>query len=284
MSAPGISARAPVSRRATAIQPGSIVTRFVSAKLETLAARQFGGIAATDALVPQDNTSLFMPGGDFTRIVGGPLSWNHEYSIGTVQRVWTTAHEMHFVAEALPEGVDKFVDGLVARLKSGVPQQVSLQFMVDEAEPIDPRRPDRGIRATKWTALEISLVLVGADPGAKVTARAALFRRKTAMSNSLERAREAASLIGERNRAALEAHARGDMSGLHRQLRAIDSHIDALAAAHDSLARELNGESTGHDQIANPSAAQGAQVSSGQAARAYDLRQFELRALENAAP
>src|SRR5579872_5655647 len=172
MPVPLISS-SPLSRRSTrAVQAGDVLHRFVAAKITSLGAREFEGVAATDSLCEQDGVALVMSGANLSQIQGGPLSWNHEFPIGTITRAYTTTHEVLIRAETLPAGVDKFVDGITDRLKGGAPQQLSLQFRVITAEPIVPGRPDKGIRATSWEALEVALVLVGADPGAFVTARA----------------------------------------------------------------------------------------------------------------
>src|SRR5579864_2282171 len=129
----------PLSRRSTrVVQAGDVLHRFVAAKVTSLGAREFEGIAATDALCEQDNVALSMSGANLTRIANGPLSWNHEFAIGTITRAYTTAHEVMIRAQTLPAGADKFVDGLTDRLKAGAPQQLSLQFRVIAAEPIVP--------------------------------------------------------------------------------------------------------------------------------------------------
>lgn len=284
MSAPGISA-ASVSRRASVVQPGRVVVRFVAGKVDALGAREFRGVGATDSLCPQDNVALAMSGADLRRIQHGPLAWDHTTPVGTIKRAWTTAHELMIDAAFPPAGTDTLADQLCAKVKAGLPMNLSLRFAVTSAEPIVPGRPERGIRATGWEALEVSLVLVGADPAAFVTARAARFSAwRSQMSTSLARARECAQLISDRCESALAAHARGDHSAVHRKLRAIASHVDALSVAHDQIGRELGSDPAGHDKFANPSASMGAQVSSGQAARArdydYERRQAELRALK----
>jgi hypothetical protein len=196
MSAPPIGTFA---RRSTT---GQIVTRFVAAQIQTLGPRDFSGIAATDALCEQDDVALVMSGGDLGRIQGGPLSWDHKLPIGTIQRARTMARQLMIDASFAPQGTDEFIDKLCARVKNGVPVNLSLQFRIKTSEPITPGRPDRGIRALTWEALEVALVLVGADPGAVITARSARRRGNNAMSKAA-----AMTSAGSHAEAALDEHA-----------------------------------------------------------------------------
>jgi len=160
-------------------------------------------------------------------------------------------------------------------LKGGAPQQLSLQFRVITAEPIVPGRPDKGIRATSWEALEVALVLVGADPGAFVTARArkgsspmkshapavesaldearALGRHHAEIGDAADRAdahrsRLNTALHGLRTAVsagdsdgATEHHGRAKaaLAGLRREMRAIgDRHSDGSESLA-SIARSL---------------------------------------------
>lgn len=276
MTAPAISA-VPRARYRGEV----LLHRLVAGEFRALGARQFRGNAGSPDL-QTDGFALDLQAGDLRRMQGGKLLWQHgaegpDPLIGTVKRMTATATELPVLCEFLPEGVDPLADQICRKLKSGAPYGLSLGFVVTEWEWLPGKK---GRRATQWEAVELSVVVIPMDSKAIITERAAAqFRRTSQMAQSLQRAREVASLIGERNRAALEAHARGDMSGLHRQLRAIDSHIDTLATAHDQLARELGDDPTEHDKFANPSASMGAQVSAGQAARDFELRQLEARIL-----
>jgi hypothetical protein len=275
MSAPGISAAGPYQRRATAVVPGSVITRFVAAKVQSLGARDFSGIAATDALCPQDNVALVMAGGGLSRLQ--TLSWDHRVPIGRITRAWVTAHELLFNASFAPKGVDEEIDSLCAKVKAGVPMDISLQFVVSKGEPIDPRNSDAGVRAIEWEALEIALVLVGADPGARITARKsrrsgvppmqtaishcetaleehrAFGRHHQEIADAAQRLDEQRSRLGTALRGlhtALEAgdqeqaaehHARcmRCLGGVHREMRAIgdrhDDATDAVNAVHRAL-------------------------------------------------
>jgi hypothetical protein len=264
MSSPGVSEGAPVQRRATPGR-GSVITRFVAAELTSLGPREFRGIAATDALCPQDKVALVMSGGDLSRL--DKLSWNHSDPVGTITRATATAHELLIEAAFPPLGVDDEIDKLCAKVKGGVPMDLSLQFIVTEDEPIIPGKPDRGMRATKWQALEVALVLVGADPGAKITARksgrrgvpmsaanhcqtaldehAAFARHHKEIADATERLDEHRSRLGTALRGLHAAVQAGDqqqaadcharcmrcMRGIHHEMKAIgDRHQDAQDA------------------------------------------------------
>lgn len=276
MSAPSISAAAPVERRARAWAPGSVITRFVAAKLESLGPRDFRGIAATDAPCAQDGIALVMAGGDLTRLQGGALSWDHRVPIGAITHASTTVHELLVCASFPARGVDAEIDQLCAKVKAGVPMDLSLQFAVRKTEPIDPKRPQLGVRAIEWEALEVALVLVGADAGAKITARKsrrsgkpmqtaishceqameehrAFGRHHQEIADATQRLDEhrrplgtalrglhAAIQAGDHEQAA-EHHARcmRCFGGIHREMKAIgDRHEDALTA-YNAVSRSL---------------------------------------------
>lgn len=63
-------------------------------------------------------------------------------------------------------------------MKSGVVRAVSIGFDPDfkTAIPLNPSRPHGGMRFVKSELLELSIVSVGADPGATVVARSASSR------------------------------------------------------------------------------------------------------------
>jgi hypothetical protein len=157
----------------------TVIHRYAAANLQPVGARQVRGIAATDALSPVDGYSLVIGGGDLSRLQQGALSWNHVDPIGTVVDVSKAAHEILFTGDFGPQGVDEEIDALCRKCKAGLIKGVSLSFRIIKDEPINPGRPDLGMRATQWEALEIALCLVGVDPGAKITERA---RRRRAAS------------------------------------------------------------------------------------------------------
>ncbi|HEX3948214.1 MAG TPA: hypothetical protein VHW95_00020 [Steroidobacteraceae bacterium] len=311
MSAPGMSTIG-YERRAKAVSNGSVITRFVAGHLTSLGPREFRGIAATDALCVQDNVALVMSGGDLSRL--NKLSWNHEDPIGTITQKTATANQILVEASFAPPGVDDAIDRLCAKVKGGVPMDLSMQFIVLESEPIRPGRPDLGTRATKWQALEVALVLVGADPGARITARksrksgvsmsaiyhcqtaldehAAFARHHAEIADATQRLDEHRSRLGTALRGLHAAVQAGDsdtaadcharcmrcMGGMNREIRAIgDRHQDATDA-YNAVQRALRsaGEAAGWEVGTQPEPTAGSASSHEQRARDLDLAALRL--------
>jgi hypothetical protein len=178
-----------------------ILTRFVPGTMSSLGARDFGGVAATDQLC-DDGYALVIAGGDLSRLQNGPLSWNHKAPIGEILSAKKTASEVLITARLAAAGVDEEIDKICDRLKGGVPFALSLQFQVIEKTPIVPGHPERGMRATKWEALETALCLVGMDSNAKVTSRSMSVRSRSSTRAEREaRVREIVDNGKERRRA-----------------------------------------------------------------------------------
>jgi hypothetical protein len=182
-----------------------ILTRFVPGTMNSLGARDFGGVAATDQLC-DDGYALVIAGGDLSRLQNGPLSWNHKAPIGEILSAKKTISEVLITARLAAAGVDEEIDTICDRLKGGVPFALSLQFQVIEKTPIVPGHPERGIRATKWEALEVALCLVGVDKDAKVTSRSILRTSST----RAERERRNREIQARGKRMASVARIRGD--------------------------------------------------------------------------
>ena len=150
-----------------------VLHRFVDAAVSSVGEREFRGNAGSPDL-QTDGFELDLLGGDLSRLQGGPLLWTHgedggDPLIGTVTRMTATAQELPFTAEFLPAGVDPLADDLCRKLKAGAPYGMSLGFTIEEYE----RLPGgAGMRALKWSALELSLCAVPVDSKAVITARA----------------------------------------------------------------------------------------------------------------
>lgn len=253
---------------------GTIIHRYAAGNLQAVGARQFRGIAATDALCA-DGYALDIAGGNLDRLQNGALSWNHREPIGSILETSKAQHEIRFLAEFDSAGVDPEVDVLCRKLKDGGIKGVSLSFDVRESVPLPG---GRGLRATKWDALEIALCLVGVDPGAQITQRSqAMLRTSDAMTAQLahlEQAIEARRAVGRHHaemadtvgrlqdhdsnagtalRAARRAAAAGDtqtaiecvgrcnrsLDGMKHESRLLgDRHNDAVEA-HTNLARAV---------------------------------------------
>ena len=162
-----------------------VLHRFVDAAVSSVGEREFRGNAGSPDL-QTDGFELDLLGGDLSRLQGGPLLWTHgedggDPLIGTVTRMTATAQELPFTAEFLPAGVDPLADDLCRTLKAGAPYGMSLGFTIEEYE----RLPGgAGMRALKWTALELSLCAVQVDAKAVVPrARAARLLRSARRSS-----------------------------------------------------------------------------------------------------
>jgi len=147
--------------------------RALAGNLESVGPREFRGVAATSGM-KDDGIDLVMAGGDLSRLENGaPLLFNHnpDHILGRILSVRATATALPFTATFANAGVSAHIDEKCALLKDGILKSISLGFMIDESERRDTgSRP--GIRALRWTALEISLVAVPLDSAAVVTSRA----------------------------------------------------------------------------------------------------------------
>jgi len=83
------------------------------------------------------------------------------------------------------EGISTRADEIYGLIRAGVINAASTGFETVEAEPIDPKRPDGGIRITKCELQEVSFVSIPACPDALVTERALEEVRR--MANTSER-------------------------------------------------------------------------------------------------
>jgi hypothetical protein len=102
---------------------------------------------------------------------------------------------------------------------------------------------------------------------------------------ALDASRQHAQALATHLKRAGTAHAEGDDATVKRCHQAATRACSALDAAHDSLERSLS-ESDEINPAANPTAAQGAQVSNGQSPRSYtpeEIRQRDQRTSVDAA-
>ena len=159
--------------------------RTSASGLEPIGPREFEGIAATSAL-QADGYALQMSGADLSRLqTQGVLLLNHDASkiVGKIVSARATANTLPIRAAFPSAGISPTADETAGLVREGILCCLSLGFNVDDAEPIDPRQPRSGMRATAWTAYEISLVAVPLDVGAVVTARS-LSASQRAIYNS----------------------------------------------------------------------------------------------------
>jgi HK97 family phage prohead protease len=100
--------------------------------------------------------------------------WQHDPSepVGTNSDIVVRPDCIEARTTFAPAGVSPVADKVRGLVKSGIIRSVSVGFEPLDAEPINPAKPLRGLRITKWELLECSFVSIPADPGAVVTARA----------------------------------------------------------------------------------------------------------------
>jgi HK97 family phage prohead protease len=91
--------------------------------------------------------------------------------VGTWDNLDVHAAGIDAIANFAPAGISAVADETCGLVKSGHLKGVSIGFEMIEAEPIDPKNPRGGMRATRWELFEASWVAVGADSGALVLAR-----------------------------------------------------------------------------------------------------------------
>jgi hypothetical protein len=250
MSIPSLAATMPRSHGR-----GIVLQRFIRSSFSPVGPREFRGNAGSPDL-QSDGIALDLLGADLSRMQGGPLLWSHgrdapDPLIGTVKQMTATATELPTLAEFLPAGVDEFVDDLCRKLKAGAPYGLSLSFTIEEFE----RLPGGvGLRATAWTAYELSLCAVPVDSKAVITARAKKDAIMQKALNSCDTALDEHRAAGPHHSALADSverlaehrsRAGSGLRALHRAIAAGDA--DQAAECHarcqrslDSMARELH--------------------------------------------
>jgi hypothetical protein len=215
----------------------TIIRRFVQSNLSAVGDREFGGNAAS-ADMQSDGWALDLLGGDLSRLQTGnaPLLWTHDTNsmLGSVISIRATATELPFRAKFMRAGANPFADQKCLDLKGGAGYGVSLAFKVDEQVLFDPSRGKKGgYRATKWTALELSLCSMPVDPAAVITERA---RRAI---GGLQ------SALNACDRAATEHRGVGRHHGeIGDELGRLDQHRQAAGTALRGLKRSLDAQTS----------------------------------------
>lgn len=99
--------------------------------------------------------------------------WQHDANIpvGTNENIRVTPTAITALSRFAPLGISQKADEVRGLVKAGIVKTVSISFEILESEPLDPKRPRGGQRATKWELFECSWVTVPADVNAVVTAR-----------------------------------------------------------------------------------------------------------------
>jgi HK97 family phage prohead protease len=135
-----------------------------------LGPRQFRGVAST-GVVDRMEDIVVPEGGDVSEFRRNPiLLYQHDSTqpIGTVPSIALVAGRWEFLAEFAPEGVSEKADEACRLVKCGVLSALSIGFLPSKIERIPN---SNGVRFTKWSLLELSVVSVPACPDALVTER-----------------------------------------------------------------------------------------------------------------
>lgn len=214
-----------------------LVYRSTRSTFVPVGEREFESIGATSEL-QEDGIALVMSGGNFDRLRGGPLRRDHEGLIGKITSVRTTGAELRYRGVFPASGVSPASDEACGLLKPGFLNHSSIGFLVDESEPILSGNRKIGVRATKWTAYEISLVACPMDIGAVVTSRAARSGKvlNAANAEKLRKAHDAAAVAREHIADVLAAAGNGEADARYsadfrrRQMEMLA--LQAVSATH----------------------------------------------------
>ncbi len=211
-------------RTRTASQPRNLLGTIKAFDIG-LGPRQFRGVAST-GVVDRMQDIVVPEGGDVTQFRRNPiLLYQHDSAqpIGTVPSIALRGGQWEFLAQFADEGVSEKADEACRLVKTGVLSALSIGFLPERIERI----PDSyGVRYTKWSLLELSVVSVPACPDALITQRS--LSRGTPDAELLQRARAAqhrlAAPAGRGGPRALpssrpEAHTKGEMFDRAQELR-----------------------------------------------------------------
>lgn len=107
---------------------------------------------------------------DLSRIGGAPVLDNHDRSaaasvVGVVERAWVEGKRL--LARLKFSGRPD-VAGLLQDVADGVLRNVSVGYTVQRFEETKDKSGRRTRTATRWTPREVSIVPIGADPGASI--------------------------------------------------------------------------------------------------------------------
>lgn len=107
---------------------------------------------------------------DLSRAIGGPVLDNHQRSgsenvLGVITEAWIEGKRIlaRLKFSGRPE-----VAGVLQDIADGVIRNVSTGYTVEKFEEVKNRNGRRTKTATRWTPREVSVVAIGADPGAAI--------------------------------------------------------------------------------------------------------------------
>jgi HK97 family phage prohead protease len=148
--------------------------RFFDTTTNTLGPNEVEVIAGTSDLA-RDGHVVEMSGMDMrTFLRSGVILFNHDASvpvgIPNNARVGPDG-KLRLGIKFAPDGDSDDADKVRRLVKSGIIRCISIGFTAIDAVPLDPKRPRDGLRIKRSELNEVSVVSIGADTGAVVTAR-----------------------------------------------------------------------------------------------------------------
>lgn len=168
MNSPVIPDHLQIRRAPVAIEPNSYdaATRTVTAVISTGAA-----VARYDFQGEFDEAlAINAEAVDLSRIIGGPVLNNHaRYAagdvLGVVTECWVDGKRL---LARLKFSGRADVAGILQDIADGVIRNVSAGYTVEKFEEAKSKAGRRTKTATRWTPREVSIVPIGADPGAAI--------------------------------------------------------------------------------------------------------------------
>lgn len=168
MNAPVIADQLIIRRVPVALEPNSYdaATRTVTAVISTGAA-----VSRYDFQGEFDEALAISPEAvDLSRAIGGPVLDNHQRSgsenvLGVIQEIWIDGKRL--LAKLKFSGRSE-VAGVLQDIADGVIRNVSTGYTVERFEETKAKNGRRTKTATRWTPREVSVVAIGADPGAAI--------------------------------------------------------------------------------------------------------------------
>lgn len=257
MNAPVVPNELLVRRAPVAIEPNSYNpdTRTVTAVISTgasVARYDYQGEFDEGLTVSADAV-------DLSRIEGAPVLDNHDRSsaqsvIGVVQRAWIEGKR---VLASLKFSGRADVAGILQDVADGVIRNVSVGYTVQKFEEGKDKSGRRTRTATRWTPREVSVVAIGADPGAAIrseemTTAAAAVTPPANTTGTVTPPAETTEQVQTRAEINTEIRSIARISGLNQAW--VDGQVDAEAtaeAARHAAFEAMRARSTGASSISN---------------------------------
>lgn len=152
----------------------TMIRKVVGAEIRALGEDEVEVIMSTAALA-RDGHILVPQGCRLDNYRANPIVlWGHDpdFPIGNSDDIVIEPEQIRARIRFAPLGISAKADEIRGLMKAGVVRAVSVGFDPLDGEPLNPSRPKGGQRFTDWELLELSVVSVGSDANALVTARA----------------------------------------------------------------------------------------------------------------